>query len=137
MSEKQFVGAVLVTHGGLGEELRKITEGIVGSIAHIAAVSIGWHDNVEASKARIQKTVESVDQGKGVIIVTDMFGGTPSNISLSLLEKDRVEIMTGVNLPMVIKLANQRGDETLHQLATRVRDQGKSQISIAGELLGE
>ncbi|MGW8179496.1 MAG: PTS sugar transporter subunit IIA, partial [bacterium] len=127
----------VVTHGRLGQELVKAAGTIVEGTMHIKSFSLGWHNNVEKSKAKIAKAVESVDKGKGVIILTDMFGGTPSNLSLPLLEKGRLEIITGVNLPMVIKLANQSGKESLEELASKVKEQGQSQIVIASQLLGE
>jgi len=137
MNEDALVGALVVTHGQLGAELVKAAGMIVEDLNHIAAISIGWHDDVEESRARIADAVESVDQGRGVIILTDMFGGTPSNLSMPLLQKDKVEIITGVNLPMVVKLANQPGREPIEELANRVKEQGQRQISIASQLLGE
>jgi PTS system mannose-specific IIA component len=131
------VGALLVTHGNLGRELLAVAEKIVGGTEHLAAVSIGWHDDVEDSKQKIEGSLKDLDTGRGVIILTDMFGGTPSNISMPLLEKGKVEIVTGVNLPMVVKLASQSGDDSPDELAMKIRDQGKRQISVASELLGE
>jgi len=133
----QLVGALLVTHGQVGQELLAAAEMIVGEISHIASISIGWHVDVNESKKDIEAAIQNVNQGKGVIVLTDTFGGTPSNIALSLLKKGEIEIVTGVNLPMVIKLANQTGDENLCQLASAVKEQGQKQISIASELLGE
>lgn len=135
MTDKKLVGGLVVTHGKLGHELLAATEMIVGPVRHILPVSIGWNDDVEASKGRIEECIRQVEEGKGVILLTDMFGGTPSNIALSFHRKGRLEIITGVNLPMLIKLASQRGDETLEELALQVKEQGKRQISIAGELL--
>lgn len=137
MTDNPLVGVLLVTHGQLGKELVAATQTIVGKMSHITAVSIGWNDNVDESKARIEEAVLKLNQGKGVIILTDMFGGTPSNLSLSLLKKSELEIITGVNLPMVIKLANQSGNEPLDDLVVKVRDQGQKHISIASELLGK
>ena len=137
MNEEGLVGALVVTHGQLGYELVKAAGMIVEDVEHIAAISIGWNDDVEESKARIAEAVRSVDKGRGVIILTDMFGGTPANLSLPLLEKGRVEIITGVNLPMVVKLGNQPHKEPLEELANRVKEQGQRQISIASQLLGE
>jgi len=137
MSEKKLVGVLVVTHGRLGEELVDVACRIVGDVRHISFVPIGWNDEVEASKHRISGALQALDQGKGVLVLTDMFGGTPSNISLPFLRRDRVEIVTGVNLPMVIKVANQTGEETLADLARRVCDQGQRHISIASVLLGE
>lgn len=131
------IGTVLVTHGALGEELVAVAEKIVGQLPHVAAVSVGWHDDVDDAKHRIEDCIKKVDQGKGVIILTDMFGGTPSNVAMSFMVANKVDVVTGVNLPMVVKLGNQKGEETLSGLATVVRDLGKRQIARAGELLGE
>jgi PTS system mannose-specific IIA component len=133
----KVVGTVLVTHGALGDELVAVAEKIVGKLPYIKAVSVGWHNDVEDAKTRIKKAIKEVDQGKGVIILTDMFGGTPSNVAMSLMAANKVDVVTGVNLPMVVKLGNQKGEETLSKLATVVRDLGKRQIARAGELLGE
>jgi mannose PTS system EIIA component len=132
-----MVGALVVTHGQLGHELVAAAEMIVGDISHIAPVSIGWHEDVNESKKDIEQAIHTVDQGRGVIVLTDMFGGTPSNISLSFLKKGQLEIVTGVNLPMIIKVANQTGQESLTELAGLVKEQGQKQIAIASELLGE
>ncbi len=136
-AEDSLVGALVVTHGQLGQELVSAAQAIVGEISYIAAVSIGWNDDVDESKKKIEQAVAEVDQGKGVIILTDMFGGTPSNLSLPLLKRNEVDIVTGVNLPMVIKVANQPGTDSLSELVTKVKKQGQSHISIASELLGE
>ncbi len=137
MTEDSVVGALVVTHGQLGQELVSAAQAIVGEISYIAAVSIGWNDDVNESKKKIEQAVSEVDQGKGVIILTDMFGGTPSNLSFPLLKRNELEIVTGVNLPMVIKLANQSGADSLSELVTQVKKQGQSHIAIASELLGE
>ena len=137
MTENSLVGALVVTHGQLGQELVSAAQAIVGEVSHMAAVSIGWNDDVEESKKKIEQGVSEVDQGKGVIVLTDMFGGTPSNLSLPLLKRNELEIITGVNLPMVIKLANQSGADSLSELVSKVKKQGQSHISIASELLGE
>lgn len=136
-ADKALVGALVVTHGQLGRELVAAAETIVGEISHITAVSIGWNDDVEESKRGIEAAIQRVSRGKGVIIVTDMFGGTPSNLALPFLKRNELEIVTGVNLPMIIKLASQSGDESLSELAVKVKEQGQKQISIASELLGE
>jgi len=137
MTQDPLVGALVVTHGQLGQELVAVAQTIVGEISHIVAVSIGWNDDVEESKKRIEEAVQEVNQGKGVIILTDMFGGTPSNLTLPLLQRNELEIITGVNLPMVIKLANQSGNDSLLELVTKVTEEGQKHISIATELLGE
>ncbi len=137
MTEDSLVGALVVTHGQLGQELVSAAQAIVGEVSYIVAVSLGWNDDVNESKKKIDQAVQKVDQGKGVIILTDMFGGTPSNLSLPLLKKNELEIVTGVNLPMVIKLANQSGADSLSELVAKVKKKGRSHISIASELLGE
>lgn len=137
MKEGPLIGALVVTHGQLAHELVSAAEMIVGEISHIIPVSIGWHDDVNESKKELEQSIQLIDQGKGVIVLTDMFGGTPSNIALPFLKKDQLEVVTGVNLPMVIKVANQDGSETLQDLSAAVKSQGQQQISIASELLGE
>ena len=135
MNEYPLIGGLIVTHGQLGQELVAAAEMIVGEISHIASVSIGWHDDVNQSRKDIEEALNSVDSGKGVIILTDMFGGTPSNITMSLLKEGEVEIVTGVNLPMIVRLASQTGQDSLSELASKVKEQGKSHISMASEFL--
>ena len=137
MTRNTLVGGLVVTHGQLAQELVAAAETIVGEALQIAAVSIGWDDDVAESQRKIEMAVQKVNTGKGVIILTDMFGGTPSNLSLPLLKKGELEIVTGVNLPMIIKVANQAASDSLPELATRVKQQGQKHISIASELLGE
>ena len=130
-----MIGAVIVTHGQLATELVSAAEMIVGEINHITSVSIGWHDDVDVAHEHIARAIHRVDAGAGVIILTDMFGGTPTNIAATFLDKAKVEVVTGVNLPMVIKLASQDRGEILSVLAERVRDQGRQQIYLASEIL--
>jgi PTS system mannose-specific IIA component len=130
-----MIGGVIVTHGQLANELFSAAEMIVGEIHHITAVSIGWHDEVDVAREEIERAVQRVDTGSGVLLLTDMFGGTATNIAASFLGSAAVEVVTGVNLPMVIKLATQEKDETLPELARRVRDQGQQQIHLASEIL--
>lgn len=129
-----MIGAVIVTHGQLANELVSAAEMIVGEISHITAVSIGWHDDVDVARAEIERAVQRIDTGSGVLLLTDMFGGTPTNIAASFLGQAKVEVVTGVNLPMVIKLATQN-EESLSDLARRVRDEGREQIHLAGDIL--
>ena len=131
-----MVGALVVTHGHLGSELVAAAEMIVGEISHIQSVSVGWHDDVNDARKDIEKRIAEVDSGKGVLILTDMFGGTPSNIAFSFHDPGKVDVVTGVNLPMIIKIASQKGGDTLDSLAGIVRDQGRSSISMASEFLG-
>ncbi|HEX8128226.1 MAG TPA: PTS sugar transporter subunit IIA [Pyrinomonadaceae bacterium] len=131
----QRVAGVIVTHGQLATELLAAAEMIIGPVAHIAAISIGWHDDVDAARAEIERAIARVSEGRGVLILTDMFGGTPTNIASMFFVEGEVEVVTGVNLPMVIKLASQTDAETLAVVAGRVRDQGQQAIHLAGELL--
>lgn len=131
-----MIGALVVTHGRLAQELVAAAEMIVGEIGHIQAVSIGWHDDVNDASNEIARQIAEVDSGSGVLILTDMFGGTPSNIALSFHEPGKADIVTGVNLPMIIKIANQKKDgETLESLAKVVRDQGRASITLASDFL--
>ncbi len=131
-----MIGALVVTHGHLGQELVAAAEMIVGEISHIKAVSIGWHDDVNDAQKDIERHISEVDSGKGVLLLTDMFGGTPSNIALSFHNPGVVDVVTGVNLPMIIKIANQKEGDTLESLARIVRDQGRSSIAMASDFLG-
>jgi mannose PTS system EIIA component len=131
-----MIGALVVTHGHLGQELVAAAEMIVGEISHIQAVTIGWHDDVNDAQLEIEKHISEVESGSGVLILTDMFGGTPSNIALSFHNPGAVDVLTGVNLPMIIKIANQKEGDTLQSLARAVRDQGRSSIAMASDLLG-
>ena len=127
-----MIGIVVVTHGALAGELVNAARTIVGDIPRIAAVSIGWSDDVSAAREAIARALEDVG-GEDALILTDMFGGTPTNVSLPFLSR-RIEIVTGVNLPMLIKLTSLR-DGTLAEVARLVRDQGKDAIYVASELL--
>jgi PTS system mannose-specific IIA component len=130
-----MIGGLIVTHGRLAIELLNAAETITGEIDHIAAVSLGWHDDVGTAAAMVQKALERVNTGDGVVIVTDMFGGTPTNIASTFLNEGKVEIVTGVNLPMLIKLAQVSPEESLASVARMLRDTGQSSIYIASELL--
>src|SRR5881396_1634891 len=129
------VAGVIVTHGHLAGELLAAAEMIVGPISHIAAVSIGWHDDVDAARDEVQRAIGRVSQGAGVLLLTDMFGGTPTNIASMFLEEGNVEVVTGVNLPMVIKLASHEGSGSLTETARRVSELGRQGIYLAGDLL--
>src|SRR5207247_8475305 len=107
----------------------------VGGLSHITAVSIGWHDDVEMARAEIQRAIANVSQGNGVLLLTDMIGGTPTNIAAMFLKSGEVEIVTGVNLSMVIKLATLNREVSLQELAKEVEDEGKEAICRAGVLL--
>ena len=134
MTSDSTIGVVVVTHGQLATELLNAAEMIVGDLPRFAAVSIGWHDDVNVAREAIQRAVARVDQGAGVLLLTDMFGGTPSNLGLSLLEAGRVEVVTGVNLPMLIKLARVESGDLL-AIARQLCDHGRAAIRGASELL--
>jgi PTS system mannose-specific IIA component len=129
------IGGVVVSHGHVANELLAAAETVVGGLSHIQAVSIGWHDDVEVAKSEISRAINAVSDGKGVLVLTDMFGGTPTNISAMFIKDNEVEIITGVNLPMVIKLASQNKEMTLSELAKEVEEQGKQAIYRTSELL--
>ena len=132
-----MIGVVVVTHGQLATELLNAAETIVGDLPRFAAVSIGWHDDVNDAREDIDQAIARVrvDGEDGVLVLTDMFGGTPSNLGMTFLEKDRVEVITGVNLPMLIKLAGLRGTSDLLAVARQLRDDGRSAIWVASDLL--
>lgn len=133
--EVKRIGGVVVSHGQFANELVSAAEQVVGEIPHIAGISIGWHDNVEEARKEIERAIEQVSGGKGVLLLTDMFGGTPTNISAMFIKEEKVEVVTGVNLPMVIKLASQTKEISLADMAAEVEEQGKQSIYRAGELL--
>jgi len=135
MSSIKKVGGVIVSHGQVANELLAAAETVVGDLSHIVAVSIGWHDDVELAKNEISRAIKHVSQGIGVLVMTDMFGGTPTNISAMFLKENEVEIVTGVNLPMVLKLATDSQEMTLSELAKEVEEQGKQSIYHTGALL--
>ena len=134
-NEVKKIGGIIVSHGQVASELLTAAETVVGDLDHIVAVSIGWHDDVETAKAEIAGAIKKVSRGNGVLLLTDMFGGTPTNISAMFLKDGEVEIVTGVNLPMVIKLASQNKPLTLKEMAVEVEQQGKTAIQRASELL--
>src|ERR1044071_4297501 len=130
-----MIGGLIVTHGRLAVELLNAAEIIVGEIHHITAVSLGWHDDVGTATSMIEKALDRVRTPDGVLILTDMFGGTPTNISSTFLDQDKIEVVTGVNLPMVIKLTQIGEGQTLAAAAKVVKEQGQSSIYIASQLL--
>jgi PTS system mannose-specific IIA component len=129
------IGVVVVTHGQLATELVNAAEMIVGDLPQFTAVSIGWHDDVNNAREEIAQAIERVRGDEGVLVLTDMFGGTPSNIGMTFLETDRVEVITGVNLPMLIKLAGARQSSGLLSVAKAMREHGRNAIWVASELL--
>ncbi len=130
-----MIGVVVVTHGQLAIELLNAAETIVGDLPRFTAVSIGWHDDVNDAREDIAKAIDRVRGDGGVLVLTDMFGGTPSNLGMTFLEKDKVEVITGVNLPMLIKLTSLRGSSDLLAVAREMRDHGRNAIWVASDLL--
>jgi PTS system mannose-specific IIA component len=130
-----MIGGIIVSHGRLAEELLNALTIILGEAPNIEAISIGWYDDVEDSKKKISQCLKSVDQKNGVIIFTDMFGGTPSNLSFSFLRDNQVEIITGINLPMLIKFVSLQRSNNLRDVAKKVVEQGKKNIHLASALL--
>jgi mannose PTS system EIIA component len=129
------IGVVVVTHGQLATELLNAAEAIVGDLPQFAAVSIGWHDDMEDAREEIRQAIARVQGEAGVLLLTDMFGGTPSNLGLTFLEPDKVEVVTGVNLPMLIKLTGLRESRDLIGVARELRDTGRQAIQVASDLL--
>jgi len=130
-----MIGGVIVSHGKLAEEILNALTIIIGEAVNIEAISIGWYDDVEESKKKINKSLKNVDQKNGAVIFTDMFGGTASNLSFSFLKNDQVEIITGVNLPMLIKFVSLQRSNNLKEVVKKVVEQGKKNIHIASALL--
>src|SRR5260221_5842683 len=129
------MGLLVVTQGQLATELVTAAEMIVGDLPQFTAVSIGWHDDVNDAREDIAQAVDRVRGEEGVLLLTDMFGGTPSNLGMTFLEKDRLEVITGVNLPMLIKLAGLRRSSDLLAVARQMRDDGRNAIWVASDLL--
>jgi PTS system mannose-specific IIA component len=129
------IGVVVVTHGQLATELVNATEMIVGDLPQFAAVSIGWHDDVVSAREEIGRAIERVQGPDGVLVLTDMFGGTPANLGVTFLANDTVEVITGVNLPMLIKLARLQRSSDLLAVAREMREHGRNAIWVASDLL--
>jgi len=130
-----MVGVVLVTHPNLGDEFIRSAELICGKLPNLVTVSIDTRKGVEELRRGIAEAIKRVDMGEGVLILTDMFGGTPSNMSLAFLSEGRVEVLTGLNLPMLIKISNCRQGRTLKELAKMVKEAGQKNINLASEIL--
>ena len=136
MTTHPMIGMVLVTHGRLADEFVAAMEHVVGAQPQVATVCIGPEDDMEQRRAEIMDKVSAVDGGRGVVLLTDMFGGTPSNLAISILDRANVEVIAGINLPMLIKLANQlEQGELLLTVARDIREQGRNAIWVASDLL--
>ena len=135
MGTKHAIGVVVVTHGQLATELLNAAEMIVGDLPRFQAVSIGWHDDVTVAHAAIAAAIAKVDAGAGVLLLTDMFGGTPSNLAMAFLDAGRLEVVTGVNLAMLIKLARGTEERDLLAQARGLCEHGRAAIRVASDLL--
>ncbi|MBS7668902.1 PTS sugar transporter subunit IIA [Croceicoccus gelatinilyticus] len=132
-----MIGLILVTHGNLAEEFVRAMEHVVGPQDDVVPVCIGPNDDMEQRRSEIRDAIASVDSGKGVIVLTDLFGGTPSNLAISLLNAGSVEVIAGINLPMLIRLAGARTELSVTQAVAAARDAGRNYITIASEFLGQ
>jgi PTS system mannose-specific IIA component len=133
-----MIGLVIVTHGGLAVEFRQALEHIVGPQQQIATVSIGPEDDMAARRVEILSAINRSDTGEGVIVLTDMFGGTPSNLAISVMDEANVEVIAGINLPILVKLASLRNEVGIAEAVTRAREAGRKYIKVASqELSGE
>lgn len=132
-----MIGVLITTHGSLGEELIKAAELIKGPLKGIVSVSVDQTKGVEDVKKEISSSLKKLDQGQGVLILTDLFGGTPSNISLSFIKPGRVEVLTGVNLPMLLKIPDKRTEMDLNEFSLYIKDYGRKNISLASEILSK
>ncbi|WP_347303491.1 PTS sugar transporter subunit IIA [Croceibacterium sp. TMG7-5b_MA50] len=132
-----MIGIILVTHGRLADEFVHAMEHVVGPQADVATVCIGPSDDMEQRRKDIANAIRQVDSGGGVVLLTDLFGGTPSNLAISLLQKGSTEVIAGINLPMLIRLAGARKDMSLRAAAAAARDAGRNYITIASEFLGQ
>ena len=132
-----MIGMVLVTHGKLAEEFVHAMEHVVGRQDGVATVCIGPNDDMERRRREIADAIKTVDTGDGAIILTDLFGGTPSNLAISLMKAGSVEVIAGINLPMLIRLAKARGSLPLMEAAVAAREAGRNYITIASEYLGQ
>ncbi len=132
-----MIGMVLVTHGRLAQEFVAATEHVVGPQDQVRAISIGPDDDMEQRRQDILNAVSDVDTGSGVILLTDMFGGTPSNLAISVMEKANVEVIAGINLPMLIKLASLRGENDMTKAVDAAQESGRKYINVASHLLND
>lgn len=131
-----MIGLVLVTHGGLAKEFVAAMEHVVGPQQNVSAICIGPDDDMERRRVDILEAVKAADSGEGVILLTDMFGGTPSNLAISVMDQAKVEVIAGLNLPMLIKLAKIRDGASLDEAVTQAQEAGVKYINVASKLLG-
>ena len=131
------IGVVIVTHGNLGAELLKVLEHVVGHQEKIEVVSIGPEDDMEETRLNILKSVNDVNCGKGAIVLTDMFGGTPSNLAISIMESSKIDVIAGINLPMLVKLTSIRSTLTFTEAVDQAKEAGQKYIMTASQILGQ
>ena len=132
-----MIGVLITTHGNLGNELIKAAELIKGKLEGVSSVSVDQKKAMEEIKKEISSSIKKLDRGQGVLILTDLFGGTPSNISLSFLKEGKLEVVTGVNLPMMLKLYDKRQEMNLKEFAFYIKDYGRKNIYLASEVLSK
>ncbi len=132
-----MIGLILVTHGQLAKEFVAAMEHVVGAQEKVATVCIGPNDDMEIRRRQISHAIDEVDSGAGAILLTDLFGGTPSNLAISLLQPGKTEVIAGINLPMLIRLAGARKELALHEAAEAAREAGRSYITLASEFLSK
>jgi len=130
-----MIGLVIVTHGGLAVEFRSAMEHVVGQQKNLETVSIGPEDDMDRRRTEILEAVKKVDHGSGVIILTDMFGGTPSNLAISVMDETKAEVIAGINLPILVKLASIRSEMPLEKAVATARDAGRKYIKVASQEL--
>lgn len=132
-----MIGAIIITHGSLAESLTEVAESIAGKIENLRVISVKSSDTTESVRGALATCVKEVNTGSGAIIFTDMFGGTPTNIALSFMAEGKVEVITGVNLPMILKFVGHRGEKGLGGLALLLKGYGQESIVLAGDILRE
>ena len=130
-----MIGIVLVTHGRLAVEFRSALEHVVGPQMQIATIAIAPDDDMELRRSEILEKISEVDTGQGVAVLTDMFGGTPSNLAISVMSRPKVEVLAGINLPMLVKLAKVRDESSLHEAVTAAQEAGRKYVTIASRVL--
>ena len=130
-----MIGLMIVAHGTLAEAFLSVTEHVVGKQAQMAAIGIGPEDDVEAAREKIIKTIRELNTGEGVVVLTDMFGGTPSNLAISVMKQESIEVIAGVNVPMLIKLCSVRGKMPMAQAVNEAQEAARKYINVAGNLL--
>ena len=133
--QPKMVGGVIVSHGHLASEFITTAEMIAGPMPHVTPAAIDWHDDVDIAHAELERAIARVSKGRGVLLLTDMFGGAPTDVASMFLSDPSIEVISGVNLPMILKLNDQSGEESLTEIARRIREAGKDGIHMAGELL--